>query len=110
MKMRALILCFASLLVSGLPSAQAQWSQHHYVETSLRMYRTPEWKLVRDFLNSGKDELYHLKVDPDENKNLINDPSAREIRRKLEAKMIERMRANNDPALKAEKTAKREGQ
>jgi uncharacterized sulfatase len=73
------------------------------------MYRTPEWKLVRDFLNSGKDELYHLKVDPGENRNLINDPSARMIKQNLEAKMIERMRANNDPALKAEKTAKQEG-
>jgi hypothetical protein len=64
---------------------------------------------VRDFLNPGKDELYNLGVDPDENRNLINDPSTREIRRKLEAKMIERMRANNDPSLKAEKTAKQEG-
>ncbi len=79
-----------------------EWSQHHYVKTHLRMYRTPEWKLVRDFLNPGKDELYHLAVDPDENVNLITDPSTREIRRKLEAKMLERMRANGDPVLKAE--------
>jgi hypothetical protein len=51
---------------------------------------------VRDFLNPGKDELYNLKVDPDENRNLINDPSTRAIRRKLESKPIERMRANNE--------------
>ncbi len=80
-----------------------EWSQHHYVKTHLRMYRTPEWKLVRDFLNPGKDELYHLKVDPDENRNLINEPSTREIRRKLESKMIERMRANNDSAARLRK-------
>jgi len=86
-----------------------EWSQHHYVKTHLRMYRTPEWKLVRDFLNPGKDELYHLKVDPGEKRNLISDPSARVIKLNLEAKMIERMRANNDPALKAEKVAKQEG-
>jgi len=36
-------------------------------------------------------------------------PSTREIVLKLEAKMIERMRANDDPALKAEKTAKQGG-
>ncbi len=86
-----------------------EWSQHHYVKTHLRMYRTPEWKLVRDFLNPGGDELYHLKVDPDENRNLINDPSTREIRSKLEAKMLERMRANDDPVLKSEVKAKQEG-
>jgi uncharacterized sulfatase len=77
-----------------------EWSQHHYTATHLRMYRTPQWKLVRDFLNEGKDELYHLAVDPEENKNLINDPSTREIRQKLEAKMLERMRVNNDPVLR----------
>jgi uncharacterized sulfatase len=76
-----------------------EWSQHHYTTTDLRMYRTPEWKLVRDFLNSGKDELYHLAVDPDERTNLIADPSTRDIRRRLEAKMLERMRANHDPVL-----------
>ena len=80
-----------------------EWSQHHYTTTHLRMYRTPQWKLVRDFLNDGKDELYHLAVDPGENQNLITDPLARDIRLKLEAKMIEKMRANNDPALKERK-------
>ncbi len=85
-----------------------EWSQHHYVTTHLRMYRTPEWKLVRDFLNPGKDELYHLAVDPDENVNLITDRSTQAIRMKLEAKMMERMRANNDPVLKSEKAAKQD--
>ncbi|MCI0388296.1 MAG: sulfatase-like hydrolase/transferase [Acidobacteria bacterium] len=76
-----------------------EWSQHYYVKTHLRMYRTPQWKLVRDFLNPGNDELYNLGVDPDENRNLINDPSTREIRRRLESKLIERMRTNNDSAM-----------
>ncbi len=77
-----------------------EWSQHHYTQTHLRMYRTPEWKLVRDFLNAGKDELYNLKADPDENKNLIGDPATNAIRQKLETKLLAKMRANNDPALK----------
>lgn len=70
-----------------------EYSQHHYTKTQLRAYRTPEWKLVRDFLNPGKDELYHLAVDPDEHKNLIADPAARAIKEKLAAKLQTRMRA-----------------
>lgn len=76
-----------------------EWSQHHYVQTHLRMYRTAEWKLVRDFLNAGKDELYDLKSDPGEKQNLIEAPRAKTIRQKLEAKMLAQMRANNDPVL-----------
>lgn len=76
-----------------------EWSQHHYVQTHLRMYRTPEWKLVRDFLNAGKDELYNLKSDPGEKQNLIEAPYTKAIRQKLEAKMLAQMRANNDPVL-----------
>ncbi|MBS1791037.1 MAG: sulfatase-like hydrolase/transferase [Acidobacteria bacterium] len=77
-----------------------EWSQHHYTMAHLRVYRTPEWKLVRDFLNTGKDELYNLKADPDEAKNLINDPATKAIRQQLEAKLLAKMRANNDPVLK----------
>jgi hypothetical protein len=54
---------------------------------------------VRDFRNQGKDELYHLAVDPDERTNLIADPTTRAIRRRLEAKLLARMRANHDPCL-----------
>ncbi len=78
----------------------AEFSQHHYTTTHLRTYRTPQWKLVRDFLNSGKDELYHLSLDPDETKNLIDDPASQRIRKQLEAKLLARMRAINDPALR----------
>jgi uncharacterized sulfatase len=77
-----------------------EWSQHHYTQTHLRMYRTPEWKLVRDFLNAGKDELYNLKADPGESKNLIGDPATNTIRQQLEAKLLAKMRANNDSVLK----------
>lgn len=77
-----------------------EWSQHHYTATHLRMYRTPQWKLVRDFLNPGKDELYHLSEDADENRNLINDPSTSRIRRQLSVKLLAKMRETNDPVLK----------
>lgn len=77
-----------------------EFSQHHYVEADLRAYRTPEWKLVRDFKNSGKDELYHLAADPAENRNLIDDPAAQKIKRQLETKLRAKMRELKDPALK----------
>lgn len=70
-----------------------EYNQHHYAKTQLRAYRTPEWKLVRDFLNVGKDELYHLALDPAEHKNLIADPAARAVKEKLEAKLQTRRRA-----------------
>jgi choline-sulfatase len=95
----------ADPLLTGKPvkwdnDLYVEWSQHHYTKTHLRMYRTPEWKLVRDFLNSGKDELYNLKADPDETKNLIADPKTKTIQQQLEVKLLAKMRANNDPALK----------
>jgi hypothetical protein len=31
------------------------------------------WKLVRDFLNPARDELYHLATDPAEARNRIRD-------------------------------------
>lgn len=72
-----------------------EYSQHHYTEADLRMLRTPEWKLVRDMKNQGRDELYHLTVDPDETRNVIDDPEYAEIRRQLEGKLanvIQRLR------------------
>ncbi|MGH9633091.1 MAG: sulfatase family protein [Bryobacteraceae bacterium] len=74
-----------------------EYSQHHYVQADLRMFRTPEWKLVRDFRNKGKDELYHLAKDPAENHNLISEPSAQQIRSKLDSALLARMRSLKDP-------------
>jgi uncharacterized sulfatase len=77
-----------------------EYSQHHYTEADLRMYRTPEWKLVRDFKNQGKDELYHLKTDPGERANLIADESCRSVRDSLSKKMRARMETVGDPLTK----------
>jgi len=75
----------------------AEYSQHHYVKTDLRAYRTPEWKLVRDFKNAGRDELYHLARDPAERTNLIAQPSAQRKRRELDAQLLKRMKALPGP-------------
>jgi uncharacterized sulfatase len=65
----------------------------------MRVYRTAEWKLVRDFLNPGRDELFHLSVDPGEQTNLINsdEPMARESKAALQKAIEAKMREINDP-------------
>ncbi|MBI1247025.1 sulfatase-like hydrolase/transferase [bacterium] len=80
----------------------AEYSTKHQSHTHMRMYRTPEWKLIRDFLNPGRDELYHLTEDPAEAHNLIDSksPEVKEVIAKLSAKIDEQMEAINDPVLK----------
>jgi choline-sulfatase len=79
----------------------AQYNQQHNTKTYMRALRTPEWKLVRDFLNAGKDELYHLAVDPDETTNLIEstESEAVQARQALHARLLERMKSIKDPVL-----------
>jgi uncharacterized sulfatase len=84
-----------------------EWDNDLYAEYSMRgagvmrTYRTPQWKLVRDFKHVIKDELYDLAGDPAETKNLIDspDPQVQKMRQLLNGKLLERMRAINDPAL-----------
>ncbi len=80
-----------------------EYSQHHYTEAHLRMYRTPEWKLIRDFKNAGKDELYHLAKDPAENHNLINDQAHEQTRKALESKLLAKMKEAGDELATANK-------
>jgi len=79
----------------------AEYSMHHGAQTHMRMYRTPEWKLVRDFRDRGRDELYHLEKDPAETTNLIRDPSpeVQRVVKTLHEKILAKMRKVNDPAL-----------
>jgi len=87
----------------------AEYSMHHGARTHMRAWRTPRWKLVQDFLNPGRDELYDLRNDPGESRNLINDPRP-EVRRvigDLGAKIVERMRELKDPVLDSAKRQRR---
>jgi len=80
----------------------AEYSTHHQSTTHMRMYRTADYKLIRDFLNPARDEFYDLKNDSLEMNNLINANSS-EIQRKikkLHKKIISRMKDIKDPALK----------
>lgn len=79
----------------------AQYSTHHQSHTHMRMYRTAEWKLIRDFLNKGRGELYNLTVDPGETTNLIasEDTTEKKVISRLDAKILEFMRETSDPVL-----------
>jgi len=68
----------------------------------MRMWRTAKWKLVRDFLNPERDELYNLVKDPGETTNLIksNDTATKKIIADLHRKIVTQMRKVNDPVLK----------
>ncbi len=79
----------------------SEYTMINYCLAFLRSYRTPEWKLVRDFLNSENDELYHIAYDPEENINLIHDQreEVRNVINDLHQKIIGQMRTINDPLL-----------
>ena len=79
----------------------AEYSMKHGAQTHMRAWRTPEWKLMIDFANEGRAELYDLTNDPQEHENLIesSDPPAQAARKALEAKIRARMKELNDPAL-----------
>lgn len=81
----------------------AQYSMRHAIHADLRAYRTPSWKLVRDFLRDGVDQLYHLASDPGEKKNLIGspDPVVQAKRRDLDTRLLEVLRRIEDPVAKA---------
>ena len=79
----------------------AEYSMRHGAKVDMRTWRTPRWKLVLDFANAGRDELYDLANDPQEATNLIEstDPAVQQARKKLEAKIRGKMRQLDDPAL-----------
>lgn len=80
----------------------AEYSMINYCTAFLRSYRSGGWKLVRDFFDSGRDELYHIALDPEENINLIRDQrdEVRIVIDDLHNKILEQMEAINDPLLK----------
>lgn len=79
----------------------AEYSTHHQSHTHMRAYRTERWKLVRDFLNPERDELFDLDADPAETTNLITS-DASEVKSAIEmlqAKLIASMKATDDKLL-----------
>ena len=77
-----------------------EYSTHHQSKTHMRMVRTTNWKLVRDFLNPERDELFDLKNDPAESRNVIGQQKNAGVVRELHAQILARMKAVKDPVLK----------
>jgi len=78
-----------------------EYSTHHQSHTHMRTARTPRWKLVRDFLNDGRDELYDLEKDPAETTNLIarSNSEIKQVVAELDAKILAHMKENGDAVL-----------
>ena len=77
----------------------AEYNMKHGATTKMRAYRTPEWKLMVDFHNTGREELYDLRNDPAEAHNLIasQDAEVIKIKQALRAKIREKMQRLQDP-------------
>jgi uncharacterized sulfatase len=96
-------------IVPLLDASAKEWENAFYAEydmthgalTHMRAWRTPEWKLMRDFKNPGRAELYDLSADPEERVNLIEstDPEAVRIQHEFDAKIRARMKEIDDPVL-----------
>jgi uncharacterized sulfatase len=82
-----------------------EYSTIHQSKTHMRMIRTSKWKLVRDFLNPERDELFDLKNDPAEAHNVIKSKKNTVTVKKLHDMILERMREVKDPVLSRIKTA-----
>ena len=56
--------------------------------------RTPQWKLMVDFQNPGREELYDLENDPREQHDLSDssDPNVRRIKRRLRTRIVNKIR------------------
>ena len=70
----------------------------------VRMIRTLEWKYVRRYPD-GPNELYDLVRDPEEYRNLVDDPQYGEVIRELEGRLARWFRQYVDPALDGSKEA-----
>jgi len=79
-------------------SYYAEYSTKHQSQTHMRMFSDGKWKLIRDFNNTGRDELYHLVNDSAESNNLISVETKRirTIRDRLERELLSRMEAIGD--------------
>ncbi len=77
-----------------------QYDLHNVGLAYMRMLRTKDWKLVRHYHALELDELYDLKNDPGETKNLYNNEKNKAIRTDLQKRLDVRMREVNDPILR----------
>ncbi|MBL8207150.1 MAG: sulfatase-like hydrolase/transferase [Blastocatellia bacterium] len=77
-----------------------QYDLHNVGLAYMRMWRTNDWKLVRHYHANELNELYDLKNDPGETKNLYKDEKLKSLRDQFQARLDTQMRAINDPLAK----------
>ncbi|GAA5222038.1 sulfatase family protein [Membranihabitans marinus] len=79
----------------------AEYSMINYSTAYMRSYRSPEWKLIVDFKDTMRNELYHLEEDPEENHNLYDSdlPEVVNQKRILKKKIMDQMTLIDDVLL-----------
>ena len=85
-----------------LQGKKIKWDNNLYAEyLSLRTYRTPDWKIVIDFEDESKNELYHLKIDAQEKNNLFQSTEPEIVKKRADLKkmLFDKMKEINDPLL-----------
>lgn len=78
----------------------AQYDLRNEAVDSMRMVRTRDWKLVRHYFADGADELFNLRADPGELKNLFGTPAHAKAQARLQKQLIEWQRSIDDPVLR----------
>lgn len=80
----------------------ASYTTKHQSKTGMRMYSDGSFKLVKDFINPERDELYDLRHDPKESNNLIfsHELAHQNKIKAFEQVILKRMQETNDPLLK----------
>ena len=89
-----------------LPGSDDYYGEYNMrvgAKTAMRVYRTRAWKLMLDFANPGRGELYDLIGDPSESMNLFgsDSPKAAQAQADLEAKIRTKMQQLGDSEEKA---------
>jgi arylsulfatase A-like enzyme len=69
-----------------------------YFRNVQRMIRTTDWKYI-EYPEAKRQQLFHLTVDPDEMRNLIDEASAQDVRLELTKQMHEWFREQGDAVL-----------
>lgn len=99
---------WTKLARSGDPSWRSAWFYEYNYEQqfpytpNVRGVRTDEWKYIRYPHGDGSPdrhlaELYHLKADPTERRNLIADPASASALARLRTQLADAMRATGLP-------------
>jgi uncharacterized sulfatase len=79
-----------------------QYNLHNNGLAYMRMIRTAKWKLVRHHHANLLDELYDLKNDPGETRNLANNVKFADVREQLQKQLTEWQQAIDDPVLRGQ--------